>query len=124
VAQLVLSRPLWEIHSDQLTSGRNPHAPHDGRPVRGHVLREHLRSAHLVEERRQLHRATRFRPNGATLPQDTSGSLYYHLDDFQNVLDLLRNEKPMYWLFSGSGGGFENGVKTTPEAVGEGESTP
>jgi hypothetical protein len=65
-----------------------------------------------------------FRPNGAPLPQDTSGSLYYHLDDFQNVLDLLRNEKPMYWLFSGSGGGFENGVKTTPEAVGEGESTP
>jgi hypothetical protein len=64
-----------------------------------------------------------FRPNGASLPQDTSGSLYYHLDDLQNVLDLLRNEKPMYWLFSGSGGGFENGVKTTPEAVGEGEST-
>ena len=67
-----------------------------------------------------------FRPNGASLPADTmSGSqvnLYYHLDDFQNALDLLRNEQPMYLLFTGSGGGFENGIKTTPEAVGEGES--
>jgi hypothetical protein len=28
----------------------------------------------------------------------------------------------MYLLYSGSGGGFENGIKTTPEVTGEGES--
>ena len=41
--------------------------------------------------------------------------------DFDNAIDLLRNEKPMYLLYNGSGGGFENGIKTTPEPVGEAE---
>jgi hypothetical protein len=67
-----------------------------------------------------------FKPNGSALPADSmSGgqvSLYYHLDDYQNAIDLLRNESPMYLLYSGSGGGFENGIKTTEELVGEGES--
>ncbi|RII30352.1 MAG: hypothetical protein CXR30_08545 [Geobacter sp.] len=66
-----------------------------------------------------------FKPNGSALPADNmQGSqvnLYYHLDDFQNTIDLLRNEAPMFLLFSGSGGGFENGIKTTEELVGEGE---
>lgn len=66
-----------------------------------------------------------FKPNGSTLPLDTMAggqvNLYYHLDDFQNALDLLRNESPMYLLYSGSGGGFENSIKTIQEAVGEGE---
>jgi len=57
-----------------------------------------------------------FKPNGSVLPPDTmAGSqvnLYYHLDDFQNAIDLLRNESPMYLLYSGSGSGFENGIKT------------
>jgi hypothetical protein len=65
-----------------------------------------------------------FRPNGSSLPPDgmSGGSvyLYYHLADFQNAVDLLRNEKPMYLLYNGSGGAFENGIKTTPEPVGEG----
>lgn len=67
-----------------------------------------------------------FQPNGAALPADnmsTNGQihLYYHLDDYQNAIDLLRNEKPMFLLYSGSGTGFENGIKTTEETVGEGE---
>ena len=66
-----------------------------------------------------------FKPNGSVLPPDTMTSgqvnLYYHLDDYANCIDLLRNESPMYLLYSGSGGGFENGIKTTPEKVGEGE---
>jgi hypothetical protein len=37
-----------------------------------------------------------FKPNGSALPQDNMTSrqatLYYHLDDFENILDLLRNE--------------------------------
>ena len=66
-----------------------------------------------------------FKPNGSGLPPDDMKSgralLYYHLDDFQNVIDLLRNESPMYLLYNGSGGGFENGIKTMVEVVGEGE---
>lgn len=68
-----------------------------------------------------------FHANGTTLPQDgmngTQPQLHYHLEDFQNALDLLRNEKPVYLLYSGSGGGFENALVTDPETVGEGEGT-
>jgi hypothetical protein len=67
-----------------------------------------------------------FKPNGTALPADNmSGgqvNLYYHLDDYRNAIDLLRNEKPLYLLYSGSGSGFENGIKTTEEVAGEGES--
>jgi hypothetical protein len=66
-----------------------------------------------------------FRPNGAALPADSlvngQVNLHYHLDDFHNALDLLRNEQPMYLSFVGATPGNENGIKTTPEAVGEGE---
>ena len=65
-----------------------------------------------------------FMPAGASLPQDTATSLYYRLQHLPMVLDLLRNEKPMYFMFSGSGPGFENGIKTTPEPVGEAEPGP
>ncbi|MBB6095212.1 hypothetical protein HNQ60_004102 [Povalibacter uvarum] len=69
-----------------------------------------------------------FKPNGTTLPADTvvnnQVQLYYHLDDFQNAIDLLRNEKPIYMYYSGSGGGFENGIRTMSEKVGEGEIAP
>ncbi|MEK7400088.1 MAG: hypothetical protein AAB116_24350 [Candidatus Poribacteria bacterium] len=65
-----------------------------------------------------------FMPNGSALPADTmvrgQVNLYYHLDDFQNTIDLLRNESPMYLLYIGSGG--ENGIKTTEEVIGEGEA--
>jgi hypothetical protein len=66
-----------------------------------------------------------FKPNGTALPQDAmvggQANLYYHLEDFQNTIDLLRNEKPMYLLWVGTGPGDENGIKTTSEAVGEAE---
>jgi hypothetical protein len=45
-----------------------------------------------------------FQPDGSALPSDTQdgtqANLYYHLQDLQNVLDLLRNEKSMYLLAS------------------------
>jgi len=66
-----------------------------------------------------------FHPNGAPLPPDAmsagQANLNYHLDDYANAIDLLRNEKPMYLLWSGTGGSNENGIKTTIELVGEGE---
>ncbi len=66
-----------------------------------------------------------FNPDGSTLPVDSiqngQAMLYYHLEDFENVVDLLRNEKPLYLYYNGSGGGFENGIRTDEEQVGEGE---
>ena len=66
-----------------------------------------------------------FLPNAAVLPADTvvnkQAQLHYHLDDFQNAVDLLRNEKPIYMDYNGSGSCFENGVRTMSERVGEGE---
>ena len=66
-----------------------------------------------------------FHPDGTPLPADTlsggQANLHYNLANFENVIDLLRNEKPMYLLWNGSGGGFENAVKTTAEPLGEGE---
>lgn len=67
-----------------------------------------------------------FKANGSVLLADNKlngqVNLFYHLDDYQNIIDLLRNESPLYLLYSGSGGGFENAIKTTQEMVGEGES--
>jgi hypothetical protein len=67
-----------------------------------------------------------FKPNSSTLPQDNIAgmqvNIYYHLEDYKNIIDLLRNEKPMYLLWVGSGPGNENGIKTTAEPVGEGEA--
>lgn len=66
-----------------------------------------------------------FMPEGLALPADAQTgdtvTLYYYRADFAAVLDLLRNEHPMFLQFAGAGRGFENGIKTTPEPVGEGE---
>jgi len=45
-------------------------------------------------------------------------NLFYHLEDFQNVRDLLETEKNVFLLFAGPGG--ENGILTTQEPVGAG----
>ena len=80
-----------------------------------------------------------FKPNGAILPQNTTNtigspprqyySLYYHFDDFQNVIDILRNEKPVYILCRSAPMGpppspsstSPYGIGTGDEPVGEGE---
>lgn len=66
-----------------------------------------------------------FWPDGQTLPSD--GALFgvvqlcYHESDYQNCIDLLRNENPVYLEWTGSSG--PNDIKTlTTEPVGEGEN--
>lgn len=58
-----------------------------------------------------------FLPNGSALPPDgmngTQIQLYYHQEDFANILSVLQKEKTVYLLYNGSGGGFENGIQTT-----------
>jgi hypothetical protein len=63
-----------------------------------------------------------FMPDGSQLPGDTPGNLYYHLEDFENLLEVLASDKPIYLLFAGTGPGFENGILTAPEPVGAGVS--
>lgn len=63
-----------------------------------------------------------FMPDGTPLPGDTPGNLYYHLEDFENLLGILATDKPTYLLFVGTGSGNENDILTAPEPVGEGVS--
>jgi hypothetical protein len=66
-----------------------------------------------------------FEADGTTLPVDSSingnTNVYYHLQNFAHCIDILRNESPVFLLFSGSGGGFENGLQTGAERVGDGD---
>ncbi len=59
-----------------------------------------------------------FQPNNTTLPADESVNeqvnLYYHLDDFKNILHLLRNEKQCFLVYVGSSASSENGIKALP----------
>ena len=64
-----------------------------------------------------------FQPDGAALPADSTSAgqvnIYYHLSNYAHCIDLLRNEQPMFLLFTAPNS--ENGIKTTAEIVGEGE---
>ena len=67
-----------------------------------------------------------FFPNGTTLPADSQSingqvELHYHMDDFHNLVDILRNEEPVFLNFVGGGPGFINSIQTGSEPTGEGE---
>jgi hypothetical protein len=63
-----------------------------------------------------------FAPNDADLPTDTDDRVYYQVEDFINVLDLLRNERPIYYINNGPQGpnGIQTGgtVRTSPTPAG------
>jgi hypothetical protein len=64
-----------------------------------------------------------FQADGTALPQDSvvagQANLYYHLENLDDMLDLLRNDEPLFLLFSGSGPGFENGIMTSETPPGK-----
>jgi hypothetical protein len=67
-----------------------------------------------------------FHPNGSTLPADNQtadgqANLNYHLEEFPMIMDILRNEKPVYMNYNGTGPGNENAIQTGLELPGEGE---
>lgn len=70
--------------------------------------------------------AAYFHHNRATMPmadtQKASGyiSCHYLAEDYPQVLDLLRNEKPVYLEFEVRPGNMAN-IRTSAEPVGEGE---
>lgn len=55
-----------------------------------------------------------FYPNGAALPKDMTVKghvmLYYYREDFANILNLLKTEKPVYLVYTGPGMIGENGL--------------
>ena len=62
-----------------------------------------------------------FMEDGAALPADEIKNgvpwLWYHKQDFANLVDILRNEKPAYLYYNGTGGGNENGIKNATPVV-------
>jgi hypothetical protein len=63
-----------------------------------------------------------FMPDGSSLPPDTLSSgqanLHYHLENLDTMLRLFQSEKTLYLLWTGSGGGNENGIQTTEQVLG------
>lgn len=66
-----------------------------------------------------------FNADNAPLPADNEVggqvNLYYHLENFPHVLDLLESDTEVSLLYNGSGPGFENGLLTSSEGVGDDE---
>jgi hypothetical protein len=46
---------------------------------------------------------------------------YYHRSQLQHLIDMLRNEKPIFVFFNNDGGFNNSRISTTNEPVGEGE---
>jgi hypothetical protein len=80
----------------------------------------------LRNESDSLVGAAYFHHNATTMPmadtQKVSGyiSCHYLAEDYPKVLDLLRNEKPVYVEFEVRAGNIAN-IRTSAEPVGEGE---
>jgi hypothetical protein len=52
-----------------------------------------------------------------------SFSLYYHRSQFEHIVDMLRNEKPIWVHFDNNNGWNNSRISTTDEPVGEGEQS-
>jgi hypothetical protein len=57
-----------------------------------------------------------FFPDNTRLPANRLAGktpvLHYYLEDFANVLDILKHEKPVYLIYTGPGPQDENGLIT------------
>jgi hypothetical protein len=50
-------------------------------------------------------------------------AFYYHHSQLQHLVDMLRNEKPIFVFFNNDSGFNNSRISTTDEPVGEGEET-
>ena len=82
----------------------------------------------LRDDNDKLIGAAYFHHNSTTLPggdtQNASGyiSCHYLAADYPQILDILRNEKPVYVEFVPKAGNIAN-IRTSAEPVGEGEQS-
>ncbi len=63
-----------------------------------------------------------FEPDGSKLPNDSKingqVNLYYHLEDFKNIIDILQSNPNVYLIYNGSGHANENGIYANKIALG------
>jgi len=82
----------------------------------------------LRDDSDRLIGAAYFHQNSSTMPNgdthNASGyiSCHYLATDYPQILDILRNEKPVYVEFVSKGGNLAN-IRTSAEPVGEGEQS-
>ena len=50
-------------------------------------------------------------------------AFYYHHSQLEHLIDMLRNEKPIFVFFNNDNGFANSRISTTDEPVGEGEVT-
>jgi hypothetical protein len=69
----------------------------------------------------RLHFTNEYSLDKASRSKSGEYELHFAYEDFDRVIDLLRNEGPCYLLWRGP---EETRISSGPEAVGEGESGP
>lgn len=67
-----------------------------------------------------------FYPDDTKLPSDRQEprgevTVMYKMNQYPMLVDILRNENPVYLVFNGTDQHSENGVRTDLEPIGEGE---
>ena len=67
-----------------------------------------------------FHRVPSTMPDGDHLPDSGQPMSHYPVEDFSRVLDILRNEKPVYYQQLSTWPGMAS-LRTSTEPVGEGE---
>ncbi len=67
-----------------------------------------------------FHHSTATMPNADTMKASGYISCHYHAEQYAHVLDILRNEKPVFVEFEVRPGNIAN-IRTSAEPVGEGE---
>ena len=94
-----------------------------GRNISGHPYRAIIG---LRDENNQLvgaayfHHSSETMPNADTFKATGYISCHYLAEHYAHVLDLLRNEKPVFVEFEAHAGNVAN-IRTSSEPVGEGE---
>jgi hypothetical protein len=76
----------------------------------------------------------KFYPDDVELPEDYLDQvnrtsyirLYFRTSDFNNIIDLLRNESPLKFIYTGDGGALanNNGIYTDQEPAGVNDDHP
>jgi hypothetical protein len=73
----------------------------------------------LVQASGEISFELRFLREESEPPTDTATVGYYRIGDFARILDLLRNEQPIYYVFNGptpaNTNGFQTGGKVGPD---------
>jgi hypothetical protein len=86
------------------------------------IFGKQISAAHLAQEWGQVHRPAYLHARRINVAPRRAirrpGESVLHLEDFENAFAILSEEKTVYLLYSGSGPGFENGIQTSADPLG------